>query len=227
MSDPPEIRVTIAAPPSEVWDALRDKDRIRHWHGWEFDGGPDGGLEQEIELIYFTDVETDERGILLNGGDRIDIEAVDGGTQVTLTRAAPSDDPEWSGYYDEITEGWITFIQQLRFAVEHHPHDPRRTVFLAGPVSVSPVQALGAEGIAPDEAYELTFPGSSGSGRVLFRSAHQLGLTVDEWDDGLLVLSHDPSKGVGMALLSLYGVDESRHAQLDALWNEWWKGISQ
>ncbi|MFS0895684.1 SRPBCC family protein [Microbacterium sp. 179-I 3D3 NHS] len=226
MSDTPEIRVTIAAPPSEVWDALRDRERIRHWHGWEFEGGPDGGLEQEIELIYFTDVETDERGILLNGDDRVDIEAVDGGTQVTLTRAAPSDDPEWAGYYDEITEGWITFLQQLRFAVERHPRDARRTVFLAGPVSASPAAVLGAGDLVPEEEYELDLPDGARRGRVHFRSEHQLGLVVDDWGDGLLVLSHDPAKSVGMALLSLYDVDDTRRSQLEAQWTEWWTTIA-
>ncbi len=54
----PQIVVTVAAPVEAVWDALRDKEKIRHWHGWEFDG-PQGGLEQEIDLIYFTDVTED------------------------------------------------------------------------------------------------------------------------------------------------------------------------
>jgi uncharacterized protein YndB with AHSA1/START domain len=29
----PRIEVTIAAPVDVVWDALRDKDKIRHWLG--------------------------------------------------------------------------------------------------------------------------------------------------------------------------------------------------
>ena len=50
----PQIEVTIAAPVDAVWDALRDKEKIRHWHGWDFEG-----LAEEIDLIYFTDVEED------------------------------------------------------------------------------------------------------------------------------------------------------------------------
>lgn len=224
MPDTPEIRVTIAASADAVWTALRDRDRIRHWHGWEFEGGVDGGLDQEIQLIYFTDVETDERGILLNGGDRIDVEPVEGGTRVTLTRAAPADDPEWDAYYDDITEGWITFMQQLRFAVERHPDDARRTIILRGRVRVSPLTALAAEELEPDEEFTLQFPDETATGRVHFRSEHQLGLVVDGWNEGLLVLSHGPQAGFGMALLSLYDVAEDRRAALSARWEQWWRG---
>ena len=51
--DRPQIVVTVAAPVEAVWDALRDKEKIRHWHGWEYEG-PEGGLDEEIDLIYFT-----------------------------------------------------------------------------------------------------------------------------------------------------------------------------
>jgi uncharacterized protein YndB with AHSA1/START domain len=45
----PQIQVTIAAPADAVWDALRDKDKIRHWLGWDYDG-----LDGEIDLFFFT-----------------------------------------------------------------------------------------------------------------------------------------------------------------------------
>ena len=227
MTEVPKVQVTVAAPPSAVWHALRDRDRIRQWHGWEFEGGADGGLDQEIELIYFTDVETDEHGILLNGGDRIDLEPVEGGTRVTLTRAAPADDPDWDNYYDDITEGWITFIEQLRFAVEVHPDDARRTILLRGPVGISPLAALSAEDLQPDDEFELQLPGEKATGRVRFRSEHQLGLAVDGWNHGLLVLTHEPEAGLGMALLSLYDVDEELRSALSARWHEWWRGTIQ
>ncbi|WP_309102390.1 SRPBCC domain-containing protein [Microbacterium sp.] len=227
MSEVPKIQVTVAAPPSVVWNALRDRDRIRQWHGWEFEGGADGGLDQEIDLIYFTDVETDDQGILLNGGDRIDLEPVEGGTRVTLTRAAPADDPDWDRYYDDITEGWITFIEQLRFAVEVHPHDERRTILLRGAVGVSPLTALSAQNLRPGDEFALPLPGEQATGRVRFRSDHQLGLAVDGWNHGLLVLSHVPETRHGMALLSLYDLEEDLRSALSARWDEWWRGTVQ
>jgi len=61
----PRIEVTIAAPADVVWDALRDKDKIRHWHGWDYDG-----LDGEIDLIFFTETLQDAsaRTLRLHGG---------------------------------------------------------------------------------------------------------------------------------------------------------------
>ncbi|MGW0479488.1 SRPBCC family protein [Nonomuraea sp. NPDC003214] len=222
MTDTPRIQVTVAAPPSAVRGAFRDRDRIRHWHGWEFDGGPDGSLDEEIELIYFTDVAADDRVINLNGGDRVELEPVESGTRVTLTRAAPGDDPDWAKYYDDITEGWITFLHQLKFMLERHPADARRTVFLSGTGKTSPLTALDTAELSPGQRHQLELPGETATGQVFYRSQHQLGLTVDGWNDGLLVLSHNPDSGACMAVLSLYEVGESRHAELSKQWNDWW-----
>ncbi|MBT2484401.1 MULTISPECIES: SRPBCC domain-containing protein [unclassified Microbacterium] len=227
MSERPKIQITVAAPASAVWEALRDRDRIRQWHGWEFDGGVDGSLDQEIDLIYFTDVKEDERGILLNGGDRVDVEPVDGGTRVTLTRAAPSGDADWDRYYDDITEGWITFIEQLGFAVERHPSGTRRTILLRGHVSVSPLDAMGVADLQPGDRFMAALPAATVTGRVRFRSEHQIGLVVDGWNDGLLVLSHVPESGVGMALLSLYDVKDDVITALSERWGEWWSSAIQ
>jgi len=223
MTEEPKITLIIAAPPEAVWDALRDRERIRHWHGWEFEGGPDGGLDQEIETIYFTDVTAEDGVVHLNGGDRVEVEAVEGGTRVTLTRPALSGDSEWDAYYDDITEGWITFLQQLRFAVERHPRGTRRTVALRGRAAVSPSTALDADDLQDGDRFQLALPDGAGSGSVLFRSVHQLGLVVDDWDEGLAVLTHDPSTGAAMALLSLYDMDEDRRAAIEEHWDAWWR----
>lgn len=224
MSETPRIRVTIAAPVSEVWNALRDRDRIRHWHGWEFDGGPDGSLDQEIELIYFTEVTVGEHRIDLNGGDTIELAPLEGGTSVTLTRAAPGDDPDWARYYDEITEGWITFIHQLQFAVERHPHETRRTILLRGDAPAALTALSEGSPLRAGDTYEGSLAGERVSGRVWFRSDHQLGLTVSEWNDALLILDQDRGGDIVMALLSVYGVDEDRFSELDDRWVAWWHG---
>ena len=43
-----------------------------------------------------------------------------------VTRAAPAG--SWDGVYDEVNEGWLTFFQQLRFYLERHPGQERRTL---------------------------------------------------------------------------------------------------
>jgi len=219
------IEVTVAAPVEAVWDALRDKDKIRHWHGWEYDG-----LDAEIDLIFFTGFTEDResRTLGLHGGDRFMVEPVEGGSTITLTRAPHGDDPEWDAYYDDITEGWITFIQQLRFALERHPAEARRTLFYsgAGDRSTSPAEQLVITG-AVGSQYEVDLVGAKATGKVWFRSDHQLGLTVDQWGDGLLVLSHFGTSekkptGAAMAVLTLYGVDDAALGSIDKRWSDWW-----
>lgn len=226
MSDEtPQIVVTVAAPVEVVWDALRDKEKIRHWHGWE-----DDRLDAEIELIYF-DGSTADGGthtLKTQGGDRFVVEPHDGGSKVTLTRAAYGDNPEWDAYYDDITEGWITFLHQLRFALERHPGEERRTLFYsgAGDRSTGPAEQLGL-GAAVGSAYEASVIDAAMSGQVWFRSEHQVGLTVDQWGDGLLVLSYigvseQKPDGAAMAVLTLYGFGDDERSATDQRWQEWW-----
>ncbi|WP_433166794.1 SRPBCC family protein [Kribbella sp. CA-247076] len=225
--DRPRIVVTVAAPVEAVWDAMRDKEKIRHWHGWEYEG-PEGGLEEEIDLIYFTQVTADaEHGILtLGSGDEFVVEPAEGGARITLTRAAHGDNPDWEQYYDDVTEGWITFLQQLRFAVEHHQGETRRTLFYSGTGATSPITELGIDMQPSGTPYELDLIGEPAKGQVWFTSDHQVGLTVDSWGNGLLVLSHIPPSeqkpdGASMAILTLYR-DVARDP-IDERWKTWWE----
>jgi len=79
--------------------------------------------------------------------------------------------------------------------------------------------------IPAGDAFELDLIGERVTCEVWYRSDHQLGLTVDAWGNGLLVLSHIPPgdgkpDGATMAILSLYG-DVDRDA-VDARWRAWW-----
>jgi uncharacterized protein YndB with AHSA1/START domain len=222
----PRIVVTVAAPVEAVWNALRDKEKIRHWHGWEY-VGTEGGLDEEIDLIYFTRVTADEESatLTLEDGDQFVVEPVEGGSRITLTRAAYGDNPEWDAYYDDVTEGWITFLQQLRFALEHHPGETRRTLFYSGTGDRSPIVELGIQVQSAGTPYELDLIGEQAKGEVWFASEHQIGLTVDSWGNGLLVLSHIPPSekkpdGASMAILTLYG-DVDRET-VDERWKAWW-----
>ena len=123
MSDPVIVEVEIAAPVDAVWRALRDPAEIRRWFGWEYEG-----LDVEIRFIFVQEAKADEEARTLDGGpsgtialeDRVDQ------TVVRVTRAAPA--RSWDGIYDEINEGWMTFFQQLRFYMERHPGQERRTL---------------------------------------------------------------------------------------------------
>ena len=223
--DRPQIVVTVAAPVEAVWDALRDKQKIRHWHGWEYDG-PEGGLDEEIDLIYFTRAVEEGTTLTLGNGDEFVVEPVEGGARITLTRAPRGADPKWEAYYDDVNEGWTTFLNQLRFAVERHPGEARHTLFYSGTGPVSPMAELGISSGPAGSSYELELVGEQVKGEVWYTSEHQIGLTVDAWGNGLLVLSHIPPgdqkpDGATMAVLSLYG--DTDRTELDTRWRTWWE----
>src|SRR5215469_13775737 len=212
----PRIEVTIAAPVDVVWDALRDKDKIRHWLGWDYDG-----LDGEIDLIFFTETAEDASARTLRPHGE--------GTRVTLTRAPRGDNPDWDAYYGDVTEGWITFMHQLKFAVERHPGAARRTLCFVGgnENGVHLISALNLADIAADTPFRMNLLGDDIEGEMWYRSDHQLGITVDAWGNGLLIVSSvnpAPSrpKGAAMAILSTYHLDDTHLAELESRWRSWW-----
>jgi uncharacterized protein YndB with AHSA1/START domain len=121
MSDPVICEVVIAAPADAVWRALREPSEIRRWFGWDYDG-----LDEEIEYIFQSQAKADDAARLLDFGEGGAIALEDRGdaTAVRVTRAVADG-------YDEVNEGWITFVQQLRFYLERHRGRERRTVHIA------------------------------------------------------------------------------------------------
>lgn len=231
----PVIEVTVAAPIGDVWRALREPDLLRNWHGWDY-RTPDGGdgLDAEIQVIYFNDAVTEEPPTrLFLGTDVFDLTETDEGVRVRLTRAPRGANPDWDAYYDDITEGWTTFLHQLKWAVQRHPGQERVTHFTAGtPHEPRPIVArLGLTDVADQpegSPYSASLPvGLDITGAVLLRTGSQLGLTVDGWGDGLLMLAdsppaeHRPVAG-SAAVLSTYGLPEPELAALKSAWDRWW-----
>src|ERR1044072_1123665 len=109
------IEVTVAAPVDTVWQALRDKETIRQWHGWDYDG-----LDDEIDLIYFTDVgaDADAHTLSVQGGDLVRLASDGAGTRVTLTRAPRGCTPDWDAHYTDITQGGVTLPHHLKLALQ-------------------------------------------------------------------------------------------------------------
>lgn len=242
-TETPRIEVTIAAPVAEVWRALRERDRIRHWHGWDSDG-----LVDEINLIYFGEPtegipaevveaaqpveDADVHALEVQQGDRFVLEPDGEGTRVTLTRAPRGVSEHWDAYYDDITEGWTTFLHQLKFFLERQPDAERRTLFFFGVAGDAEpvVEELGLAEVAGHPVgtpYAVRLVDEDVKGEVWFRSEHQFGVTVDAWGDGLLVVAYTPPseakpQGVAMAVLSTYGLDSTRFDDLNARWSAWW-----
>ena len=117
------IEVTIGAPIDVVWQAMREPDQIRRWHGWHADV-----LDEEIKLIYHTGAHQTERpySLIIEPDDLFEPEEVEGGaTRIRVIRSKPEPDTEWAAWFDDVTEGWTSFLNQLRPGVTEQPH-PRQ-----------------------------------------------------------------------------------------------------
>lgn len=222
------IEVTIAAPADEVWRSLRDKDRVAQWFGWQFEG-----LEAGIEHIFFKNpkkVDDAARAIDFGRGDRIEVEARGAGSVLRIVRPAPTADHDWEDIFEDETQGWITFILQLRFAVERHLGDTRRTLDLSGapktPGGPLAGKALGMPASAPGSSYAVSAPMKL-AGTVWHRGRHQSAYTVDGIGDGLIVIQDrapDAKKpnGNSQVILTTYGMSDAAFDELAATWRAWW-----
>jgi hypothetical protein len=217
-NQPPTIEVTVGAPVATVWESLRNPDLIRRWHGWHY--GED--LDKEIQLIFGNPQSVDEANhvFVAGGGDRFELIEVPGGTRVRITRPPYVPDEEWSAYYDDITEGWTSFLQQLKFMHEVHPGEERRTIFLMARGPADGVPTLLKK--PPVDVAE-----------TWFQSAHQQGAVLPTLGPGLLITAaKDPVEGAdgpmgadAMAIITTYGLDDATFDEQREIWTTWWRTV--
>jgi uncharacterized protein YndB with AHSA1/START domain len=234
-SDRVLVEILIAAPIDVVWRALREPSEIKRWFGWECPS-----LAEEIAMIFAGDslVASEVDHTLHAPGipDRFALEANGDHTIVRLIRSAPVTDASWQGIYDDVVEGWLTFLQQLRFTLERHRGADRRTLYLNGRARDAktplPADAFGHSrltSVPMGQRYALSNAiGDRFEGSIWFRSSNQIGLTVDAYGDGLIILGTRPRTdrsphGGGSAVITIYGFDQPAFAGLRDRWRTWWE----
>lgn len=209
---PFRIEVVVEAPADAVWRSLTDPREIRRWFGWDYEG-----LDAEIRFI-FVDHATAHGRERLQGdnGQAIEVEPDGPRTVVRVVYPGPLGDTSWDDLYDEVLQGWRTFLQQLRYYLEGHAGQDRRTVFLAG--QVVPAEAFAAlEAAAPGATWDL--------------ARHQRSVAVDRWGGGLvsLVTSRPRDSGqpaAGQLTVTTYGLDDASFEQVEAEWTAWWDRVA-
>jgi uncharacterized protein YndB with AHSA1/START domain len=137
------IELALPVPVEEAWAHLREPALIRRWFGWEYDG-----LAREIEVIFVEEVVADDAAHTLawETGDRFALVPDGSHARLRVHHAPPPD------VYDDIGEGWITFVEQLRFALTRHRGEERATHYLSSdlPLALLPVlEAMGWRGLVP------------------------------------------------------------------------------
>ncbi len=200
------LEVTVGAPIEVVWAAMREPDQIRRWHGWHAEE-----LDGEITEI-FGSLATEPEPYVLSIGDsdRFELRETADGTVVRLTRPERDAVPaEWVEFYEEISEGWTSFLHQLKFALEQHPGEARRTLFLSGSGAPARPLTAGLEQRA-----------------VFFTAANQRGLVLAESGPGLAVVAETPSRpgkeAGAMLIVTTYGQDDAEFAREVDAWSAWW-----
>ncbi|MCA4134381.1 SRPBCC domain-containing protein [Arthrobacter sp. M4] len=225
------LSVVINADAQQVWTMLREPSLVAEWHGWEAED-----LRDEINEIYFKGTVVEDpnhTSLTVDGGDSFELKTVPTGTEVSVTRAAMDHNSEWAMWDEDITQGWLTFLHQMRFALEHHPHGHRRTLFFqatGGEGSI--IDKLGLKELPkPGEAYSATLAtGEEISGKVWYKTNHQVGLTVKSYadhNDGLLIVADQPKiddvrpDGGAMVIASTYGLGAHDFDAIRERWDDW------
>lgn len=206
------VETLIDASADEVWQWLRVPHLIRRWHGWDTPG-----LDAEIDAIYMQDAVADDatRTMDVPGVNaRFSVVEHPNGVILRVTKPGVVRDATWDDIYDDVDQGWITFVQQLRFAIELHPDEPRRCSLVPGRPGSDPVASLGLP-TEPGAAYVLPAPHSF-RGQVWSRSRHQLGLTIDSDGTGLVILCVPPGR-TPHAFVTTYAGDHDHAVQA---WSE-------
>jgi hypothetical protein len=226
-----KLSVVINSDAQQVWTMLREPSLLAQWHGWDADT-----LKDEINQIYFADnvVEApDHTSLTVSGGDVFELKPVPTGTEVRVTRSGVDHNSEWAAWDEDITQGWLTFLHQMRFALERHPHHGhRRTMFFQAAGKDSMIGRLGLSDLPkPGEDYSLTLDtGEEISGRVWYKTNHQVGLTVRsyaEHGDGLLIVADQPPveevrpDGGCMVIVSTYDLGAHDFEAIRNRWDKW------
>lgn len=227
------FEMLLPRPVEAVWLTFRDPELVKRWFGWEHDG-----LDEEIKSIFVSDAVVDRENHTIHmGGHLFSFSAREADTHLQVSRKPPAlganAGVNWVEDYDDIEEGWIAFLQQCRFALARHPQQRRRTIWRAGAARSAVPMPLGdllglADAFrtpAGERYVGEVGPGDRLEGEVWYRTGLQLGVTVDAWGEGLLILTHSPSSKEPFELASVtlttYGMDGEVFADLERRWGKW------
>lgn len=217
---PFRVEVVVDAPRDVVWRALTEPEQIRRWFGWEYDA--EGGLDGEIQFIFVSHathhppgrIEIDDDA----EGQTIELEADGPRTIVRVIRPGSLAETGWEDLYDDLEQGWRVFFAQLRHALERHPGQERRTVYMTGtadPVAVLDALDREVAGELWDEGRfqrSIALDGGGGESLVSVRSR----VPLDSRERGDLAVT-----------VTGYGLDAPAFEAVHRRWTAWWAPLAE
>lgn len=154
------------------------------------------------------------RSLAVNGGDTFILTAQGDTTELQLVRC-PLDGTAEDNYYGTITEGWISFVGQLRFMLECQPDDTRKTIVTNKQLGKDAfLTQLGLSDPQEGQTFKGSLEEVKVSGSVRFSTPQQIGLLVDGWGPGLLIIQFSEN----MQLLTMYGQEDETFRTLAEKW---------
>jgi hypothetical protein len=209
---PFRIEVVVEAPRERVWRALTEPAEIRRWFGWDYEG-----LDAEVSYIFVDHAEpVGPDRLQLDADQVIELEVHGPRTVVRVVYPGPLGGASWDDLYDEVAQGWHTFFQQLRFYLERHAGQDRRTLFLTG--QVAPAEAFAAlAAAAPGETWD--------------EARHQRSVAVERWGGGLISLvTSEPREhrqpARAQVTVTTFQLDDAAFDQVRAEWTAWWSDLA-
>ncbi|HUP49972.1 MAG TPA: SRPBCC domain-containing protein [Thermoanaerobaculia bacterium] len=232
-----ERKIEIDASPDVVWKALTDAEELKRWFPLDARVRPgEGGSlwlswgegsewETPIEIWqpprHLRTVDTtpgkEGAGPLRVAVDYL-IEAGEGTTTVRIVHSGFADDA-WDDEIDSIDSGWAAFLAGMKHYLERHGGQQRRLVSFRHPPVALPrpevfgrtMAALGLDpaSLRPGSRYETTTRGGDRFEGVTALLAPPINFTatVENWNDGFLMVEIEPGRGRcrPAVWLSLYG----------------------
>jgi hypothetical protein len=232
------ISLDMPVPFDTAWVHLRRPELIRRWYGWD---EPD--LDEQIDRVFFREaaVHHPESGLPMGWlrWHNHDVIEVRGGwgtkprTTLVMRRQDYDQLGSYDGVRDEADERWITWIEQLHYALTYHLGEDRHAFAMHDLDSDRPDPLLaraglaGVRGLPVGAAVEIHRPDGSLLGGILdFNARYQFGVALK--GGSLLVVqvappaSHKPNGAVS-AYWSTYGLDEEGLDAARRRWSGWWR----
>lgn len=229
------VDLDLPAAPDTVWAHLRDPALVRRWLGWD---GP--GQDERVRSF----VEQPQAGGVGDSrvlswrhhhGLRITVEPRAGGTRVEVTRPV-REVPGFDEMIDLVDEDAVAGMHVLRFALDVHPGQDRRTWSAhgldAGDRRHRLLDRIGLHGLhgIPLGAHVATQrpDGTTVGGSLDFRTPFTAGLRLHGFAESFLVVRQTPPvggehpNGEVDVVLHTFGLDAETMDQVARRWGGWW-----